>query len=109
MPKITFWPCAGDKAPLVDLINELVESNPILWATAGFSQQEHVQQARITSHGASVLRQINVDWAATSESDQQKIKSWINDFCDCFTWEQNRIGRTPTEMHQIKLIPSAQL
>jgi len=29
MPKITFWPCAGDKAPPVELINELVESNPI--------------------------------------------------------------------------------
>jgi len=28
MPKITFWPCAGDKAPPVELINELVESNP---------------------------------------------------------------------------------
>ena len=29
MPKITFWPCAGDKAPPVELINELVESNPL--------------------------------------------------------------------------------
>jgi len=29
-PKITFWPCAGDRAPPVELINELVESNPIL-------------------------------------------------------------------------------